>query len=451
MIRQGGFARVDFSGPGGTSTGLRMVGIKSVGVEFEKDAVATARAAGHQVWYADVRTVRDYAWSPLWLYCASPPCQSYSMAGKGKGREQLEQIKAAAHDVARGVLPEVAAAGLDERAVLSLEPLYVVATRRPRNVILEQVPTVQPLWDVYAEIMREMGYSVATKVLHAEQYGVPQTRRRAILAASLDREARLPGPTHSRYYPHNRAKLDDGVKPWVSMAQALGWGLDARPALTLSPGTAAGGPDPLGTGGSGARATIAREIEEGRWIDAQKRNAGPAADRDPRPLSDPSYTIRAQGSGSHPSGSEWVLRNNTSDHAAVRPVDTPAPTMYFGKRVNMMTFESADRLPNGGDASWVEQRPAPTMVGSFHPDIVAAPKYRKAGDGPRQKSPGSVQITAEEAATLQTFPPGYPFVGTKSSVFMQIGNAWPPLMAAHVAWALLSDPDATVDAVAKVD
>lgn len=411
MIRQGGFARVDFSGPGGTSTGLRMVGITSVGVEFEKDAVATARAAGHQVWHADVRTVRDYAWSPLWLYCASPPCQSYSMAGKGKGREQLEQIKAAAHDVARGVLPEVAAAGLDERAVLSLEPLYVVATRRPRNVILEQVPTVQPLWDVYAEIMREMGYSVATKVLHAEQYGVPQTRRRAILAASLDREARLPTPTHSRYYPHNRAKLDDGVKPWVSMAQALGWGLDARPALTLSPGTAAGGPDPLGTGGSGARATIAREIEEGRW----------------------------------------VLRNNTSDHAAVRPVDAPAPTMYFGKRVNTMTFEPVDRLPNGGDASWVGQRPAPTMVGSFHPDIVAAPKYRKAGDGPRQKSPGSVQITAEEAATLQTFPPGYPFVGTKSSVFMQIGNAWPPLMAAHAAWALLSDPDATVDAVAKVD
>jgi len=44
----------------------------------------------------------------------------------------------------------------------------------------------------------------------------------------------------------------------------------------------------------------------------------------------------------------------------------------------------------------------------------------------------SVRITPEEAAALQSFPPGYPFQGTKTAVFRQIGDAVPPLLAAHV-------------------
>jgi DNA (cytosine-5)-methyltransferase 1 len=71
--------------------------------------------------------------------------------------------------------------------------------------------------------MREWGYDVKVEILNAEQYGVPQTRKRAILVARRGGPVHLPRPTHSRYYSNNPAKLDDGVKKWVSMGSALGF------------------------------------------------------------------------------------------------------------------------------------------------------------------------------------------------------------------------------------
>ena len=97
--------------------------------------------------------------------------------------------------------------------------------------------------------------------------------------------------------------------------------------------------------------------------------------------------------------------------------------------------------PNGGDTSWSDRRPSPTIVGSFEPDIVAAPGYRKAGDGPRQKQPGSIRVSVEEAGVLQSFPADYPWQGKKGKQFEQVGNAVPPVMAAAILAALLGlDP-----------
>lgn len=52
--------------------------------------------------------------------------------------------------------------------------------------------------------------------------------------------------------------------------------------------------------------------------------------------------------------------------------------------------------------------------------------------GPSMFSGESVRVTVEEAAALQTFPPGYPWRGTKTAQYQQIGNAVPPLLARHV-------------------
>jgi DNA (cytosine-5)-methyltransferase 1 len=73
---------------------------------------------------------------------------------------------------------------------------------------------VAPLWEACARVLRRCGYSVATGVLRAEQYGVPQTRQRAILVArspqltGLLGPAVLPPPTHSRYYNRTPQRLD---------------------------------------------------------------------------------------------------------------------------------------------------------------------------------------------------------------------------------------------------
>src|SRR5690348_8279249 len=86
-------------------------------------------------------------------------------------------------------------------------------------------------------------------------------------------------------------------------------------------------------------------------IFGQARNSGPGAARRPRPISEPSYTVRAQGSGSHPSGVEWVLRNNSSANAAVRRPDQPAPTLYFGQRDNYCAWEGGGQPPQPRPAS----------------------------------------------------------------------------------------------------
>lgn len=78
-------------------------------------------------------------------------------------------------------------------------------------------------------------------------------------ACELVGEAAPPVPTHSRYYSRDPKRLDAGVLPWVSMAEALGWGRTARPSVTVTGGgTETGGAEPL--------AKLAREVAAADWV-----------------------------------------------------------------------------------------------------------------------------------------------------------------------------------------
>ena len=111
-------------------------------------------------------------------------------------------------------------------ASLVAEPARFIAACNPEWVALEQVPAVLPLWEVYASELRKRGYSAWCGLLNSADYGVPQTRIRAILIASRVRQVRRPYPTH--YDPRKGAQLFG--TPWRSMADALGWGATGRPA-----------------------------------------------------------------------------------------------------------------------------------------------------------------------------------------------------------------------------
>jgi DNA (cytosine-5)-methyltransferase 1 len=80
-------------------------------------------------------------------------------------------------------------------------------------------------------------------------------------------------------------------------------------------------------------------------------------------------------------------------------------------------------------ALWPLTRPSTTVVGSFKPEVQAAPGYRSTGDGPRQNAPGSVVTTQEERLVLQGMPRDWVLKGSKSAVDLQIGNSCPmPLL-----------------------
>ncbi len=87
------------------------------------------------------------------------------------------------------------------------------------------MPAVLELWSVFAGLLDAHGYHTAAGILSAERYGVPQTRKRAFLVASLDGPVKLPAPTHRSYNPRRRETPEDELRllPWVSMAEALGW------------------------------------------------------------------------------------------------------------------------------------------------------------------------------------------------------------------------------------
>ncbi len=99
----------------------------------------------------------------------------------------------------------------------------------------------------------------------------------------------------------------------------------------------------------------------------------------------------------------------------------------------------ADALPDRDDLpEWAYRRPATTVVGSFRPDVLAAPGYRTTVS--RQDAPDSVRITVAEAGVLQGFPVDFPWQGPRTRRYQQVGNAIPPPLAAALIRAATTPP-----------
>ncbi|MFI7338422.1 DNA cytosine methyltransferase [Streptomyces sp. NPDC050085] len=252
-----------FAGPGGLDVAGHALDIPSLGIEWDKGACLTRYAAGLDTLHADVSAVRKSAFESLPpevnVLAGGPPCQTYSVAGHGAGREALERVKTYIERLTAGEPDEAIDESLktlsDPRTALVLEPLrYAIqATRSPTRekrpydvIVLEQVPAVEELWHHYAMVLRETGlpdgtkYKVVVGRLDTETYGVPQKRSRAVLIArreGLDAPS-LPAPTHHSYEAKewNRRNESDqaashrqqptlggeGLLPWRSMGEVLG-------------------------------------------------------------------------------------------------------------------------------------------------------------------------------------------------------------------------------------
>lgn len=151
-----------FSGAGGLSLGLTRVGWKPLlAVDHWSDAVNTYKTnfPGHRVFDEPIealtaRRLRDLVnETPDWVV-GGPPCQGFSTVGK-----RLRE---------------------DPRNQLVREYARVLEVLQPKGFVVENVVGLRDMDFVTAvtKLFNDLGYTVASMVLRAADYGVPQLRSR---------------------------------------------------------------------------------------------------------------------------------------------------------------------------------------------------------------------------------------------------------------------------------
>jgi len=224
-----------FSGGGGSSTGYRMAGFKVAWAsEFIDEARATYKANASPDTVVDGRDIREVRGADILkatglgvgeldLFDGSPPCASFSTAGKrekGWGKVKKYSDKAQRTDD------------------LFFEYIRLLREIKPKTFVAENVSGLVKgtAKGYFIEIMRELkasGYRVSCKVLDAQWLGVPQARQRTIFVGVRDDFGIE--PAHPKPLPYRYSVRD--ALPWVVAEKRGGkpdnWQSSGRPASSI--------------------------------------------------------------------------------------------------------------------------------------------------------------------------------------------------------------------------
>ncbi len=208
MMRDHAPTMIDlFSGCGGVTAGFKAAGFNVLAaIEFDRITAQTYRLNHPEVilYEEDIRSVspatimKDCTLESgqLTVLGVCAPCQPFSRQNRFRKS--------------------------DERASLILEAVRFVESLRPQFLFVENVPGLGQnpnILDKFVGNLKELGYKTSVPtIVDAVNYGVPQFRKRFILLGTvLDRELRIPKPTHAS--PEEATRL--GKEQWLTVKDAF--------------------------------------------------------------------------------------------------------------------------------------------------------------------------------------------------------------------------------------
>lgn len=362
-----------FSGCGGMTVGFTQEGFNPIlAVEWDRFAAATyaANFGEDHVRAGDIADVADRDIPPVDLMIGGPPCQGFSNLG-------LKRLD-------------------DPRNQLWREYMRFITRAKPLVFVIENVdrfsksPEFQMLLDeVDHGSLKD--YQLSYDVLNAADYGVSQRRRRTIVIGSRVGKIDLPSPTHAR-----QPEAGSGLLPWRTVRDRIE-GLPARPDSTELPDSVT---EFFGEAMPGVF----------KGLDIHFR-------REPRPLSLERYSYVPPGGGRFDVPTELLPRcwkekaTGTTDVMGRMRWDFPSHTIrteFFKPEKGSYLHPQwvPGRQPRGTDARWIKGDP--------------------------KKSVNRV-VTHYEASLIQDFPDDYLWVGSKTAIAKQIGNAVPAGLARAIA------------------
>lgn len=257
--------------------------------------------------------------------------------------------------------------------------LEVVELSGASVFVMENVPQLlqSPEGDMVRAAAESMGFMTAAAKLCAADYGVPQVRYRAFIVG-------VRGGSPSEHFPAPRTHCEpERLK--TEKTDRLLWPVYVH------------APQPW--------ATVRQAI----------------ADLPPEPC-----------------GTELNGRTPPLDlHFGRNPTEMSRQRYRAIPEEGMNRFDLQRRAPDLTPGCWIRKRSGGTdLFGRLwwdRPAFTIRTEFFKPEKGRYLHPSEHRPITHREAARLQTFPDAFKFVGSKISIAKQIGNAVPPLLAAHVA------------------
>jgi DNA (cytosine-5)-methyltransferase 1 len=353
-----------FCGAGGLSEGLRQAGFAIVaGNDFDPFAGATFAATHKEAQFIG-GSIRDLSADDflkatglrkgeLDCLAGGPPCQGYSVYNHQRGMH-------------------------DERSHLFREYLRIVEGLMPKWLVMENVTGIMSAGEGEAfqavlSGIKALGYSVEAQILRAEEYGIPQERRRVVFIGNrLGVPIVWPRKTHG-----------EGLLPFTTIADALS---DLPPLEN--------GEDCGIMGYQGAPQTE---------YQAELRHGSNAVHNHSAPRLGKMNIERMQYI---PQGGSWR--------------DIPHELLPAG----MKRAKRSDHTKRYGRMRWEGLSCTVLTKCDIHWGAYIHPEQDRS-------------ITVREAARIQSFPDWFHFEGPRTEQFVQVGNAVPPMLGRKIGEAIL--------------